>query len=122
MPEIIKDDAGDLPALADTGIVADEETTAPPVGQKLAMRLAGVDNGFELRQGQQALVDDVYGKIWCVGRGRRIDRRHGCGLHQRAGVILGARDGQALRSVRLKDRVGQLSFALILDLVDGVYA
>ena len=81
------------------------------------MRLAGVDDGFKLRQGQQALVDDVFGEVWRVGGCRRLDRSHGGGLHQRAGMFLGARDGEALRFVRLENRVGQFSFAFGLDVL-----
>ena len=80
------------------------------------MRLAGVDNGLQLRQGQQALVDNVFGKVWRVGGCRRIDRSHGGGLHQWPGVFLCALDGQALRLVGLENRVGQFAFALGLDI------
>ena len=53
----------------------------PLPGEKIAVRFAGIDDGFELGIGQQAVCDVCLAARPVAGLGRR-DRGHGRRLHQ----------------------------------------
>ncbi len=91
--QVVGDHAGDLPALAAAGPVAEEEALAkahgaivvildqqhlvrgfakdPRTGQDVAVRLAGVDHRLELGVGHQIVVRHLRGQHRSVGRRRR---------------------------------------------------
>ena len=110
---VVEDDAGDLPALAAAGPVAQKPSATeadgvlgifgrgrddvaglvhrPGAGEMAGMRLAGIDDAFELGVGQQAVVDDRIRQKRSIGRLRRRDRGHRGRLHERRRMGLGAR-------------------------------
>ena len=61
---------------------------AGSVGQSLGVRLAGVDHGLELRQGDLAVLDGFFRDVGCVSGVNRFDRRHGGRFDQLAGMRL----------------------------------
>ena len=112
--EVVEDDAGDLAALADAGPVADEEAAAHGDfalggGEHLLMRLAGVDDGLELRDRKRAALDKILGDRRGVGWLGRENGRHGRRLDERARVGLGVLDHEPLRLVRLVDGLRDLA-------------
>lgn len=72
----------------------------------MAVGFARVDDGLQLRVGEQAVGDQVLGDVGDVGWYRQADRGHGGGLHQLVGVRLGARDADAFDLVDLVDADG----------------
>ena len=106
--QVVGDDAGDLPALAAAGAVAEEEALAeldrarkvvldqdhlvrgvaedPRARQDLGVGLAGIDHRLHLGVRHQGVVGDADGQDRAVGWRRRRDRGHGSGFHERGGV------------------------------------
>ena len=116
---IVEDDAGRLASFARARAVAEHEASPKPdrvgcalwcglnevVGfidgprprEKIPVRFAGVDDGFELSIGQQR-VDVCWQRRSVAGLGRR-DRGHGRRLHEFGGVGLRSRNTDRLKSV-----------------------
>ena len=86
--EVVPENSGDFPAFSDTRAVTDEIAFAGSVGQSLGVRLAGVDHGLELRQGDLAVLDGFFRDVGCVSGVNRFDRRHGGRFDQLAGMRL----------------------------------
>src|SRR5690606_16250834 len=94
---VVEDDRSGFPTLADASTVADHEALAktdsafailrrngqlvercvnrPRAGEKIGMRLAGVDHRFELRVRQE--IEDVRRQRRAIAWLRRGDARHG---------------------------------------------
>ena len=121
--QVVGDDAGDLSALATSSAVTEEEALTerhgarvivldqhhlvrrrasdPQARQDLGMRLSGIDHRFHLGVRDQALASDRLRQLRPVGRRRRRDRGHGSGFHERGGVGLHLREGDAAEGVGL---------------------
>ena len=121
--QVVGDDAGDLSALATSSAVTEEEALTerhgarvivldqhhlvrrragdPRARQDLRVRLAGIDHRLHLGVGDQALAGDLLRQLRPVGRRRRRDRGHGSGFHERGGVGLHLREGDAAERVGL---------------------
>ena len=120
---VVGDDTGDLSALAASGAVTEEEALTerhgarvivldqhhlvrrrasdPRPRQDLRVRLAGIDHRLYLGVGDQALAGDLLRQLRPVGRRRRRDRGHRSGFHERGGVGLRLREGDAAERVGL---------------------
>ena len=70
------------------------------------MGLAGIDDGFELGVGQQAVGDDVRRQMRPIGGLRRRDRRHRGRLHELGRMRLGAGNTDRLQAVFFIERIG----------------
>ena len=101
---VVEQDAGDLPALAGAGAVAEKPAATkangvlgvvarggddvegridrPGAGEEVGMRLAGIDDALELGVRQQAIRDDVRRQMRPIGWLWRRDRGHRRRLHQ----------------------------------------
>ena len=70
------------------------------------MRLAGIDDAFELGVGQQAVTDDGGRQMRPIARHRRCDRGHRRRLHELGGVRLRTGNTDRLQSVFFIKRLG----------------
>ena len=124
---VVEQDAGHLASLAGAGAVAQKPAAAeadgggvvvagggddvealvdfPASGEMPGVRLARVDDAFELGVGEQALGDDARGQMRPVGGLGRLDGSHRRRLHELGGMRLGALDADGLDAVGLVDRV-----------------
>ena len=68
------------------------------------MRLARIDDAFELGIGQQPVGDDGRRQMRAIGRLRRRDRRHRRRLHETRRVRLRARNADRLQRIALVER------------------
>ena len=121
--QVVGDDAGDLAAFAAAGAVTEEEALAerhgarvivldqhdlmrrragdPRARQDLGVRLAGIDHRLHLGVRDEALAGDLLRQLRPIGRRRRRDRGHGSGFHERGGVRLDLREGDAAERIGL---------------------
>ena len=128
---VVEQDAGDLAALAGAGAVAEEPAApeahgilgiigrgrdeieglvdGPGSGEEVGMGLAGIDDGFELGVGQQAVGDDVRRQMRPIARHRRRDRRHRRRLHELGRMRLRAGNTDRLQSVFFIKRIGEFT-------------
>ena len=83
------------------------------------MRLAGIDDGFELGVRQQAVGDEVRRQVRPIGRLRRRDRGHRRRLHQLGRMRLRAGNTDRLQSVFFIERIREAR-ALRRRPVDGL--
>ena len=126
---VVEQDPSRLAALARAGAITEEETPAeadsisgvlrccgyhvsglidgPRPRETRAMRLPRVDDGLELRVGQQAVAQDGRGQLGAVRGFRRCDRGHGRRLHKLGRVRCGVWDVDSLQTEGLVDLVGQ---------------
>ena len=124
---VVEQDAGDLAALAGAGAVAEHPAApeahgvlgavgrgrdrveglvdVPCAGEKAGMRLARIDDAFELGIGQQPVGDDGGRQMRAVGRLRRGDRGHRGRLHEPGRVRLRARNADRLQRVAFVERL-----------------
>ena len=125
---IVEQDAGDLPALAGAGAVAEKPAAAeadgvrrvvgcgrddvegridrPGAGEMAGMRLAGIDHALTLGVGEEPLRDDARRKMRAVGRFGRRDRGHGRRLHETGRMRARARYPDRLQRIGFIERVG----------------
>ena len=128
---VVEQDAGDLPALARAGAVAQEPAATkangilrvvargrddvkgridrPGAREKLRMRLAGIDDALELGVRQDAVRDDIGWQMRPIGRLWRRDRGHRRGLHELGRMRLRAGNADRLQCVGLIKRIGDLA-------------
>ena len=127
---IVEQDAGDLAAFARTGSVTQHPAApeansmfaivgcgrddiervvhGPGTGEISGMRLAGIDDAFELGVGEQAIAGDGGRQMRPIaGLGRR-NRSHCCRLHQAGRMRRRAQDADGLKRVVLIQRVGDV--------------
>ena len=90
------------------------------------MRLAGIDDAFELRVGQQPIGDDAGRQMRPIARLRRRDRSHRGRLHQPGRMRLRARNADRLQGVAFVERLadaaalGRRPVAGLVGELDGV--
>ena len=128
---VVEQDAGDLPALARAGAVAQEPAAAkadgilrvvargrhdvkgridrPGARKKLGMRLAGIDDALELGVRQDAIGDNVGRQMRPIGWLWRRDGSHRRRLHELGRMRLRAGNADRLQRIGLIKRIGDLA-------------
>src|SRR3546814_4653439 len=114
---IVEDASRDLTPLPRTGAVSQEVALAigaallcllktdtflagrEPAGEELGPGMAGIDDGFELRGGEQAFRDGALRKLGHIARNRRRDRSHRHRFHERSRMLAGRFDHDTARPV-----------------------
>ena len=71
------------------------------------MRIARINDAFELRRGEEAVRDKGFRQEWAVGWHGRRNRGHGGGLHKCCRMLPRAVDPDRLQVIGLIDRVLQ---------------
>jgi hypothetical protein len=130
---VVEEDTGDLAALAGAGTVAQHPAAPeahgvlgivgrggdnveglvhdPRSGEMAGMRLARIDDGFELGIGQQAVaLTTLAGRCGPIGGLGRRDRRHRGRLHEPRRMRPRAGDPDRLKVVSFIQRLGEAVF------------
>ena len=127
---VVEDNTGGLAAFAGSGAIAEKPAATkaagafsvrldgfqvvktgvdrPMAGEIAGMRLAGIDDAFELGVGEVSAGDDTLRQMRPIGRPRRRDRRHGDGFDKFVGVRLRVQDVDRLQPIGLVDAVGDV--------------